>query len=73
LTRIPLARPVLIEFFSCHFRGACSFWVLIVRQKKPAHAHFNRKTHTHAKGMKDKDGLLVRAMLPVLFVTAALV
>jgi hypothetical protein len=19
--------PVVIEFFSCHFRGACSFWV----------------------------------------------
>src|ERR1700730_13330929 len=67
--------PVVIEFLSCHFRGACSFSVELngafARRNPPALISTEKPTRTTA--MKDKYCSLVRAALLALFVTAVLV
>src|SRR6266568_8882268 len=75
---VPLVRPFVIKFFSCHFRGAFSFSVELMGPRDcgagrnlPALMSTEKPTHTAA--MKDKYCSFVRAALLQLFVIAALV
>ena len=70
-----LARPSLLNFLSCHFRGACSFSVELMGRSpgETCPRPFQPKNPPHTTAMKDKYCSLMRATLPALFVTAALV
>jgi hypothetical protein len=66
---------IVIEFFSCHFRG-CLLMLGTIDGRSPGETcprSFPTEKPTHTTAMKDKYCSLVRAALPALFVTAALV
>jgi len=67
--------PVVIEFSSCHLRGVLRILGRIdgVFARRNLSALFPIEKPTHTTAMKDEYCSLVRATLPVLFVTAGLV